>query len=289
MVPGETPGVIAKRDITWEGFHNARDLGGLPTGDGRYTRFGALIRSADLRFVTPAGWKAAHAAGVRTIIDLRNDDEIRPGTGVPSTRLAGSAQLAPAETGPAVPYGMRRAEVPLDDIEDVAFWRYLNRERLNGTPLYYRPFLERKPRRCAAVITAIARALPTGGVLFHCGAGRDRTGLIALLLLALAGVEPDAIAADYEESAEHLPGLFAALGMADQGPVIERVLAGKGTTARDALLAVLDGFDAERYLLRAGVAPGDIATIRHHLLGVDVLPGVRAGESGTGRPSAQPS
>lgn len=61
------------RDIAWEGFYNARDLGGLPTRDGRTTRHGALIRSADPCLVTPAGWRAATAAGVRTVVDLRNE------------------------------------------------------------------------------------------------------------------------------------------------------------------------------------------------------------------------
>jgi hypothetical protein len=54
-----------------EGFFNARDLGGLPTRDARVTDRGALIlRSADPRFVTEAGWRAAHHTGVRTVIDL---------------------------------------------------------------------------------------------------------------------------------------------------------------------------------------------------------------------------
>jgi protein-tyrosine phosphatase len=66
--------------VTWEGFHNARDLGGLATRDGRTTRPRALIRSAGLFVVTAAGWQHAYDDGVRTIVDLRNDDEIRPAT-----------------------------------------------------------------------------------------------------------------------------------------------------------------------------------------------------------------
>jgi hypothetical protein len=59
------------RGVTWEGFFNARDLGGPPTGDARVSDCGALLRSADPRFVTEAGWRAAPDAGVRTVIDLR--------------------------------------------------------------------------------------------------------------------------------------------------------------------------------------------------------------------------
>ena len=256
----------AGRDIAWEGFANARDLGGLPARDGRVTRFGAYVRSADLRFVTAAGWQAAREAGVRTILDLRNDNEIRPGSGQQPTALAGSAQFPAPAPAASPPAWMTRAEVALDDVADTGFWQFIHQERLDGTPLYFRPFLDRKRERCAAVITALASAAP-GGVIFHCGAGRDRTGLVTLLLLALAGVEPEAIARDYEQSAEPLRALFAAMGQPDQGPWVEAVLAERGTTAREAIISTLDGFDAEAYLLTAGVSPASLAAIRHRLLG----------------------
>ncbi|WP_230863024.1 tyrosine-protein phosphatase [Amycolatopsis camponoti] len=254
------------RTVPWEGFHNTRDLGGLPTAAGGTTRHGAFFRAADLRFVTDAGWAQAREAGVRTVIDLRNPDEIRPTADAP-TALAGSAQFA-AATGPATPPGIDRVEVPLDDIDDLEFWRYVNGERLNATPLYYRVFLDRKAERCAAVMIAIARSAP-GGVLFHCGGGRDRTGLIALLLLALADATPDAIAADYDLSAEAVKPLYAAMGAEDQGPVIAAVLAERGTTTAAAVRDTLDGLDVERYLLDAGVAHEDLAEIRHRLTNRD--------------------
>ncbi|WIY04754.1 tyrosine-protein phosphatase [Amycolatopsis mongoliensis] len=254
------------RAVTWDGFHNTRDLGGLPTRAGRTTRRGAFFRAADLRFVTDAGWAQARESGVRTVIDLRNADEIRPTADSP-TALAGSARFA-AAAGVATPAGIERVEVPLDDIDDVEFWRHVNRERLNGTPLYYRLFLDRKAERCAAVMAAIARSAP-GGVLFHCGAGRDRTGLVALLLLALAGVGPDAIAADYALSAEPVKALFAEMGTEDQGPAIAAVLAERNTTTAAVIRDTLEGFDAERYLLEAGVHSGDLEDIRRRLTNPD--------------------
>jgi hypothetical protein len=261
----EVVATAGEREIAWDGFFNARDLGGLPAAGGRRTRHGALIRSADLRFVTRAGWRAAFDAGVRTIVDLRNDDEVRPVDGPGLTALGGSAQLDPEPSGPFVPVGMTRVQVPLDGVEDVAFWRYLNDNLLNGTPLYYRPFLDRKPDRCAAAMTAIARAEP-GGVIFHCGAGRDRTGLVALLLLRLAGVDPRVIADDYELSTRGVAALLATLGRDDPAPGLAGILAGRGTSAREAMLATANGFDAEAYLLTAGVDPADIAAIRRRLL-----------------------
>jgi protein-tyrosine phosphatase len=86
------------------------------------------------------------------------------------------------------------------------------------------------------------------------------------LLLSLAGVEPDVIAQDYELSANALKALFAAMGQEDQGPWVEAALAAKGFTARDAVLATLDGFDAEAYLLAAGVSAESLAIIRLRLL-----------------------
>lgn len=254
------------REISWEGFANARDLGGLPTGSGRTIRRGALVRSADLRFVTAAGWRAAERSGVRTVVDLRNDDEVRPQPAGPGpTALGGSAQFTPVAGGPSVPPGLRRVQLPLDGVEDTEFWRHLNAERLNGTPLYFTPFLARRPDRCAAAVTAVARAGP-GGVIFHCGSGRDRTGLLALLLLALLGVPAEVIAADYQLSTEPLRALYARMGRADEGPIIERILAEKGTTARAAILATLDGFDARAYLLAAGVSADDLAALRARAL-----------------------
>ncbi|RSN54173.1 protein-tyrosine-phosphatase [Amycolatopsis sp. WAC 04182] len=254
------------RAVSWEGFYNTRDLGGLPTRSGQATRYGAFFRAADLRFVTDEGWSQARQSGVRTIVDLRNADEIRPATAKSSTALAGSGHFTATTAGATTPTGVDRIEVPLDDIEDIEFWRHINNERLNGSPLYYRPFLERKASRCAAVITALARCRP-GGVLFHCGAGRDRTGLITLLLLALADVQPEAIAADYDLSTEALKPLFAAMGTEDQGPSIQSILTNRGTTTQAAILSTLEDLDVEHYLLAAGVSNTDLDGIRGRLLG----------------------
>jgi hypothetical protein len=254
-----------RRHVSWDGFFNARELGGLPTADGKVTRFGAFIRSADLRFVTERGWLMAVEAGLRTIVDLRNVDEIRVGASQQLTRLSGSAMFPPAAHACRAPAVIDGIEIPLEDIADTDFWRQLNRDGLNGTPLCYRPFLDRKPERCAAVFTALAKA--RGTILFHCGAGRDRAGLVALLLLALAGAEPDAIVEDYNLSAAYLTALFDAMGSPDQGPVVEAAVAAHGTTARHAILATLEGLDAHAYLRAAGVSETDVRLIRDRLLG----------------------
>ncbi|HEY4917597.1 MAG TPA: tyrosine-protein phosphatase [Solirubrobacteraceae bacterium] len=63
----------AERDLLWDGCANVRDLGGMPTQDGRETRRRAVIRADGLDRLTARGWSALVAYGVRTVIDLRNE------------------------------------------------------------------------------------------------------------------------------------------------------------------------------------------------------------------------
>jgi protein-tyrosine phosphatase len=223
--------MTADRRLRWDGCGNVRDLGGLRTLDGRRTCRGALVRADAVSRLTADGWAALHDHGVRTVIDLRNDDEVGP-------------DAAPR------PAGLVTVHLPLDGSEDTEFWNEWSGPQF-GTPLYYGPFLERFPTRTAAVIAAVARAEP-GGVLVHCMAGRDRTGLIVLLVLALAGVTPDDIAADYELTAE----------------LFDEFLATRGTSARELVLTTLGALDVEAYVRAAGVTDADLAALRGRLLGL---------------------
>ena len=197
---------------------NARDLGGLPTADGRVTRRGALVRCESVDHLSPAGWEALRAYGVRTIIDLRNDDERgEPGEGVETVHI------------------------PLDGLDDdPKFWGDWMHGPQFGTPLYYGPFVERFPERLDWVLDAIERAEP-GGVLFHCVGGRDRTGLVATAALAVAGVPPELIADDYVRGAEKAR---------THDPMLEEFLAERGTSARELVMELAAGFDFDRPALR---------------------------------------
>ncbi|MEU4404791.1 tyrosine-protein phosphatase [Streptosporangium sp. NPDC023963] len=245
--PAVSGGAAVPRDrhLDWDGCHNVRDLGGMRTADGRETRWGALIRSDAPERLSPAGWRALADHGVRTVVDLRNDGDWRGET----VRR---------------PTGLTTVRVPLDDRGDTEFWSGL--AGLYGTPLYYRPFLERKAERCVAAISAIARAEP-GGVVVHCMAGRDRTGLVTLLMLALVGVPAADIAADYELSAERLRPLFVKLGEADESPRIQAALARANTTAREVVTATVESLDVESYLRGAGLGDDDLAAARARLVG----------------------
>lgn len=236
----------ADRHLQWDGCFNVRDLGGLHTSDGRETLRGAIVRADGLNRLTVAGWQALEDYGIRTIVDLRNDDEVGSDTALRPT-------------------GLTTVRVPLDDSADVEMWQRFWDDELDGSPLYYQPFLDRKPERCAAAIAAIARARP-GGVVFHCGAGRDRTGLVSLLVLSLVGVRPDEIVADYKLSNPRLPGLWVALGLPDQAPEIEAILARRNTSAADVLHDILGSLDPERFLLAAGAGKEDLTALRSRLL-----------------------
>ena len=139
-----------ERHLAWDGCSNVRDLGGL----GRI-RPGALVRADALQQLSAEGWRALERHGVRTVIDLRNPDEI-------------GVDAAPR------PPSVTTIRIPLDGMEDTEFWsQWLERPEF-GTPDYYGPWLERFPDRAARTLAAIARAQP-GGVAYHCGIGRDRT------------------------------------------------------------------------------------------------------------------
>lgn len=235
------------RHLAWEGCFNARDLGGLPAAGGTWTRRGALVRSDALDRLTAPGWDALAAHGVRTILDLRNDDERRD------------------DVSPRPP-GLTTIHLPLDGVEDRAFWDEWDSGPGFGTPLYYRPHLERFPARSVGVLEAIARA-PEGGVVFHCQGGRDRTGLVTMLILILAGVAHDVIADDYALSEARLSVAYAARGEPDQGPELAAYLAELGTTAREVLLSTLRNLEASAYLARAGLREGDRDALRARLVG----------------------
>jgi protein-tyrosine phosphatase len=224
------------RRLDWDGCVHARDLGGLPAAGGRTTLRGAVVRSGSVDRLTPAGWAAVQAYGIRTVVDLRNAEEL------------------PGE--PPHPPGIGVRHVPVDGSEDREFWDAWATGPQFGTPLYYEPWLERFPRRAAAVVRAIAHA-SAGGVLFHCGRGRDRAGLVSLLLLALVGVPAQVIADDYALS----------LGDDDDDRVLADFLAGRGTTAHAEVVALAASLDVEATLRAGGLGDDELGGLRARLLG----------------------
>lgn len=231
-----------KRVVDWGGIHNTRDFGGLPTRAGP-TRFGRLYRMPRPDILSTDGWAELESAGVRTLIDLRNPDEI--------SKL------------PLRPASVRSVTCAIEDQTDHEFMALM--APFLGSPTYYAENLRRWPDKVAAVFAAIAAA-PPGGIVIHCAAGRDRTGLIAALILNLCEVDLTAILDDYELGVRQTNDFLLELDDPHEDPQSDGDLAGAIVTARTTLTHLLAKLDAEQYLLGAGCSSADLDAVRARLL-----------------------
>lgn len=218
------------RDLDWAGCLNVRDLGGLPLAPGGATRWEAVVRADRVSALTVDGWSALTAYGIRTVVDLRTDEE---------RILAGTAGR---------PDGVRFVDASIFIEADPAWM-----ERMFATTVstrhHYRHVLTGCSGTFAGAIDAIARA-PDGGVVVHCHAGRDRTGLLCAMLLDLVGVSRELIAEDYALSEARLDDIFPC--------------------HPETMLWSLDLLDAsfggvEGYLRSGGIAPDALAAVRARL------------------------
>jgi hypothetical protein len=231
----------ADRDVRWGGLHNTRDLGGLPFPGG-VTRFGALYRAPALDRLSDAGWQDLVDAGVRTVVDLRNADEIPPFAG---------------------PVGaLRRHHRPIEDQGDTEFMRLWGQHL--GTPRYYADVLQRWREKVVAAVAAIARA-PGGGVVYHCMAGRDRTGMVTALVLRLVGVDVEVVADDYARSVRAANAFQRAHPTVHGAGFDDDRLEAWVTETRGHLLAFLAELDVPAYLRSAGMAADDVGALARRI------------------------
>ncbi|MBN6035591.1 tyrosine-protein phosphatase [Amycolatopsis sp. 195334CR] len=224
------------RDLRWDGCVNVRDLGGLGS-----IRRGALVRMEEPTRLSEAGWAAAWEYGVRTIVDLRNDDERAP-----------DLALRPA--------GIEVVRAPLDPIGAPFYEHWVKVDGL-GSPLHYPALLAEHPELVVAAVRAVATAAP-GGVVFHCAGGKDRTGLLALVLLALAGVAPAEIVADYLLTYERMKPRYDELGARDQLTAVRELLAKHSTTIEDSLTSTIRALAMPGFLLDHGLSEADLTALR---------------------------
>jgi protein tyrosine/serine phosphatase len=237
------------RRLAWEGCLNARDLGGYPTADGGQTRWGAVVRSDSLAALTSAGRAALADYGVRTIVDLRLQSEI---------------EEHPNPFAEPGDHGIAYVNV---SIIDPAAGFPPDTYTLAENYLW---MLDRFGGFVAEVLAAIADA-PEGGVLIHCAAGKDRTGLISALLLAVADVPAETIAADYALTAEYLrprdqEWLEHGPGERAEREALAARFAPTAEVMREVLQQLTERYGGvERYLTGAGVAPADLRRLRDRL------------------------
>ncbi len=169
--------------IALQGASNLRDLGGWPAADGARVRFGQVFRSASLGRLTAADAETLAATGLRTVVDLRGEPERRH------------------DRSPVLP-GVAVHALPIDpslgtSLRDIAAARDATGEdALELMRRAYAAYALDWAHRYAAMFDLLLQETRRP-LLFHCTAGKDRTGFGAALLLAALGVEPEAIRADY--------------------------------------------------------------------------------------------
>jgi protein-tyrosine phosphatase len=224
-------------DLDWDGCFAARDLGGLATQRG-VTASGVYVRSDNARNLSSLGWKQAWEYGIRTVLDLRSEAE-RVGD-------------------PPAPSQFERRRISLfAHFDDDPTYRadFLARLSECDTATKYRSLyseaLDLDCRRFAEALDVLATS--PRGVLFHCVGGKDRTGVLAGLLLRLVGVSMDDVEADYIHTEAR------ARGRAESPPIDQSAPAGVITQVIEELEARHGSIGD--YLLRAGVPASDLALI----------------------------
>ncbi|MEU4212385.1 tyrosine-protein phosphatase [Streptomyces sp. NPDC026206] len=166
-----------RRHIAFERLHNFRDLGGYRTADGRTVRWGRLFRSDSLGKLQGQDRDRFLALGIRTVIDLRYPWEIERSGRVPHHQGLAYHNLSTEHR----PYD----QAGLDpDVEPARFLADKYSEVAHDGV--------KELRRALEII-----AEDTAPLVFHCHSGKDRTGLLAMLVLALIGVHQDDIVADF--------------------------------------------------------------------------------------------
>lgn len=244
---------VANRHLDWPRCFNARDLGGMRTFEGGLTRRRALIRADSCSRLSPEGVSAARAYGVRTIVDLRSAHEVQADPVI---------LQADAPTIDGIEYLHRPLEHHSAEV-DALFRAAPSRAEV------YRISLDYDRATIAQAVRAIATA-PVGGVVFHCQSGKDRTGIIAALLLDLVDVAREDIAADYVESQARLWALYEERALLpDYDPSHDAWF--KPVCLPETIYQMLAHVDAtydgtERYLTTSGLSQADIVALKERLL-----------------------
>lgn len=225
-------------EVYWEGAVNARRVAGR------------LYRMGRSEWLTERGWRQAHADGIRTVVDLRNPAERR-------------RRPTDPDVGPGALEGITVVNRPTEDPSHAGFQAaaasgdtpYLS------DPRHYPANLDHFPDLVADVFRALAHA--EGGVVVHCSAGRDRTGLVVSMALVLAG-QRDLVATHYDAGARginewHRISPVKHPHERHQAPgELDALLAGR----QRALAAFVDGIDVGAFLLAHGLTAAEIDAVR---------------------------
>jgi protein tyrosine/serine phosphatase len=241
--------------LAWEGCVNVRDLGGLPTEDGRRTRLGGVVRSDNVRRLTDEGWRALAEHGVQRIVDLRFPEELAEDQPRDVDIEVVHVSVLGAGHDPEYVKTLD-AHLAANDVVDHYAWSYVD-------------FLERYRERFGEAFAAIADA--EGTVVVHCFAGKDRTGLVAAVLLRLAGVDHATIGADYAVTAENLRARWEAWLRETRDEEERAKLEKLQHTPAEAMTRVVQEIegrygDVASYLRAAGLTDAQVDRLRERLV-----------------------
>jgi protein-tyrosine phosphatase len=235
------------RPLDFPNLLNARDLGGHPTSDGSQTRWRSLLRADDLAQLTTAGLGAIADYGVRTILDLRWPEE---------------AVRHPSPVPTALPH-VHYARIPLLTHAEEE-WRLRSGDATKE--LWKCAVLEYARDELRHVLRFIAAA-PPEPLLFHCVAGKDRTGLVAALLLALAEATPAAIAHDYTASTTNLrDGYLERYPETEPARILEALRCPEAG-AHNMLRFLEQAGGISAYLMQIGLTAAEVGRLRARLRG----------------------
>ena len=239
--------------IPLEGAYNFRDLGGLPARDGRHIPGRRVFRSDRLTRLTAADTEMLESFAIGRVFDLRSDLELaQDGAGDFSTTRGRHRHV------PLVRVSLSITDSRIDWSKIDLQSRYL--EMLDEGAPVIREVLEHLASN------------PPSATVFHCTGGKDRTGVLAAVLLRVLGVDDETIIADYAVSERYLaPFVEASRSMMESegfDPQIVLYLCGSPAERMRKMLADLDSRwgSVEGYLEWTGMREGTVALLRQHLL-----------------------
>jgi protein-tyrosine phosphatase len=240
-----------------DGPANFRDLGGYATASGGVTRRGRLFRSDSLSYLSERDVAALRdELGVRTVIDLRAGHEVEEYGHGPLAEHVRQLHLPIVDQTrePPTPRRLIRRAPKFQTLDEI-----------------YGFMLREYASRFGTVLRVIADG-DNHPLVFHCAAGKDRTGLVAALVLSLCGVPDDAIVTDFAFTESRMPEIIArhtarAEEAAGDAEVAGQQYGAQAATMHAVLESVRDEFaSVDDYVRSTGVTAGEIEALRAALV-----------------------